>query len=576
MSVQNSEIQAIFEQVADLIEIKGENPFRVRAYREAARIIGGMSGQMAKMVREGQELTQYRGIGKELAEKITEIVETGKLSFLDELKEELPGSLLDILEIPDLGPKKVAALYHQLGISSVDELQTAAENGRIARLAGFGAKSQEKIRKSLDRLKKKAAKRMLLADAEPVAAALEAYIKGQEGIEQTSIAGSFRRGKETVGDLDILATCRKGYESRLMKAFVEFGDVARIDAQGGTKSSVHLRSGLQVDLRIVPRASYGSALHYFTGSKAHNVAVRQLALEKSLKINEYGVYKNNKQVAGESEPGVYEAVGLCYIEPELRENMGEIEAARAGTLPALISVPDIRGDLHTHTRATDGTGSLEEMAEAARNAGYEYLAITEHSRKVAVAGGLNENQVRRHLEAIDRVNASINGLRLLKGMEVDILSDGSLDLPDTVLKELDLSVCSIHYHQGMAAEKQTERVIRAMDNPWFNILGHPSGRLINRREPMAIDMEAIIEAAGQRGIIIELNAQPDRLDLSHKYCQTAVERGVKLAISTDAHSPASLSLMRNGVTEARRGWVSRADVINTLGLKDLLQAFNRA
>lgn len=576
MSVQNAEIQAIFEQVADLIEIKGENPFRVRAYREAARVIGGMSEQMAKLVREGRDLTQYRGIGKDLAEKITEIVETGKLSFLEDLKAELPGSLLDLLEIPDLGPKKVAALYHQLGVSSVDELQAAAENNRVARIPGFGAKSQEKIRQSLDRFKKKPAERMLLADAEPVAAALQAYIKAQDGVKQTSIAGSFRRGKETVGDLDILATCRKGYESRLMKAFVEYGEVVRIDAQGPTKSSVHLRSGLQVDLRIVPRASYGAALHYFTGSKAHNVAVRQLAQEKGLKINEYGVYENNKQIAGESEAGVYETVGLCYIEPELRENRGEIEAARTGSLPGLISVSDIRGDLHTHTVATDGIGSTEEMAEAARNAGYEYLAITEHSRKVAVAGGLNEKQVRRHLEAIDRLNETINGIRLLKGMEVDILSDGSLDLPDTVLKELDLTVCSIHYHQGMTSEKQTERVIRAMDNPWFNILGHPSGRLINRREPMAIDMEAIIEAASRRGIIIELNAQPDRLDLSHKYCQTAVERGVKLAISTDAHSPANLSLMRNGVTEARRGWVSRTDVVNTLGLRDLLQALKRA
>ena len=575
MSVRNTEIQAIFNQVADLIEIKGENPFRIRAYREAARIIGGMSEQMAKLVQERQDLTQYRGIGKDLAEKIREIVETGGLNFLDELKADLPQSLLEILAIPELGPKKVAALYHKLGVTTVEELKTAAENGKIAQLDGFGSKSQEKILKSLDQFKKKSAKRMLLAEAEPVAAALEAYMKAQEGIKQASIAGSFRRGKETVGDLDLLATCRRGYENQLMKAFVAFEDVARVDAQGRSKSSVHLRSGLQVDLRIVPQLSYGAALHYFTGSKAHNVAVRKLAMEKGLKINEYGVYQDDKRIAGETEPAVYDAAGLCYIEPELRENMGEIESARVGALPELIKISDIRGDLHAHTRRTDGTGSLEKMAEAAGKYGYEYLAITEHSQKVAVAGGLNEKQVREHLADIDRVNEKINGIRLLKGMEVDIRSDGSLDLADSVLKELDLTICSVHYHQGLAADKQTERIIRAMDNPWFKILGHPSGRLINRREPMAIDLEAIIEAAGQRGVIIELNAQPDRLDLAHNYCKTAVERGVKLAISTDAHSPGNLKLMRNGVIEARRGWVRCADVINTLGLKTLLQALNR-
>jgi len=575
MTVQNTEIRDIFNQMADLMEIKGENPFRVRAYREAARVIGGMSEQMEGLVAAGQDLTQYRGIGKDLAEKIKEIVATGKLAFLDDLKSEVPASLLDILAIPELGPKKVAAIYHELGIRTTEELQTAAEKGQIAQMKGFGAKSQEKIRNSLGQLKKQAAPHMLLSEVQPAAAALESWLKAREGIKDLTIAGSYRRGKATVGDLDILATCRRGYEEELMKALVEFEDVVRIHAHGHTKSSVALRSGLQVDLRIVARVSYGAALHYFTGSKAHNVAVRKLAVEKGLKINEYGVYKNEERIAGETEAAVYQTVGLGYMEPELRENRGEIEAARAGTLPELITASDIRGDLHTHSNRTDGTASAAEMAEAARQRGYEYLAITDHSKKVSIAGGLNEKQLREQMDEIDRINEQTEGITILKGMEVDILSDGSLDLADEVLKELDLTVCSIHYQQGLSPVRQSERVIRAMDNPCLNILGHPSGRLINKREPMELDMESIIEAARQRGVILELNGQPDRLDLACNYCQTAAARGVRIAVSTDAHSPDNLKLMKNGITEARRGWLTKADVVNTRPLKDLLPLFKR-
>lgn len=575
MIVQNTEIRDIFNQVADLMEIKGENPFRIRAYREAARVIGGMSEQMARLVEAGEDLTQYRGIGKDLAEKIKEILDSGELSFLDNLKTEVPPSLLDILAIPELGPKKVAAIYHELGVTTTEELKAAAKKGQIAQIKGFGAKSQKKILNSLGQLKKEAAPRMLLSEAESLAGALESRLKVQEGIKQLTVAGSYRRGKATVGDLDILATCRRGYEEKLMKAFVEFEDVVRINAHGRTKSSVTLRSGLQVDLRIVPGVSYGAALHYFTGSKAHNVAVRKLAVEKGLKINEYGVFKGEERIAGESEAAVYQTVDLAYIEPELRENKGEIEAARAGTLPELITVFDIRGDLHTHTNHTDGTASVSEMAEAARQMGYEYLAITDHSKKVSIAGGLNEKKLREQMAEIDRINSRLKGITLLKGMEVDILSDGSLDLAGEVLKELDLTVCSIHYQQGLSPAKQTERVIRAMDHPCLNILGHPSGRLINKRKPMELDMEAVIEAARQRGVIIELNGQPDRLDLAHNYCQTAAAKGVKIAVSTDAHSRDNLKLMKNGITEARRGWLTKADVINTRTLKELLRLLKR-
>jgi len=575
MTTQNKEIRDIFNQVADLMEIKGENPFRIRAYREAARLIDGMSEQMAQMVKEERDLTQYRGIGKDLADKICEIVETGNLGYLDELKTELPESLLDLLAIPDLGPKKVAAIYHKLGAATVDELRTAAESGKIAQLEGFGTKTQENILAALGRLKKAAAKRILFSDAQPVAGALEAHLKVQQGVKQVTMAGSFRRGRETVGDLDILATCKRGAEKTLMAAFVEFEDVARIDAHGQTKSSVHLRSGLQVDLRIVPAVSYGAALHYFTGAKAHNVAVRKLAVEKGLKINEYGVYRDEDRIAGKTEKAVYETVGLAYIEPELRENMGEIEAAQNGTLPDLIRVSDIRGDLHLHTTRSDGRNSLAEMAEAAKNRGYEYIAITEHSKQVAMAGGLNEKQVRAHMAEIDRLNEEIEGITLLKGMEVDILADGTLDLPDSVLKALDLTVCSLHYQQRLAGNKQIERVIRAMDNPYCHILGHPTARLLNRREPIDIDLNAIIEAAAERGVILELNAQPDRLDLPHNYCKAAAERKVKIAISTDAHSTDNLNFMPNGLTEARRGWLTKKDVINTLPLRELMNALKR-
>ncbi|MFO7838071.1 MAG: DNA polymerase/3'-5' exonuclease PolX, partial [Desulfosalsimonadaceae bacterium] len=521
MYIQNPEIQDIFNQVADLMEIRGDNPFRIRAYREAARIVGTSAEDMTKMVRQDEDLTRFQGIGKELSEKIKEIVTTGNLSFLEQLKQEVPVSLLDILQIPELGPRKVAALYHKLGITTVEELADAAKKGKIAELEGFGQKSQEKIANAIGRAKKASAPRMLLSEAKPQAMALQAYIQGLEGVKQTGLAGSFRRGKETVGDLDILVSCRRGLEKQVMQAFVDYSEVDAIHAHGRTKSSVTLRSGLQVDLRIVAAVSYGAALHYFTGSKAHNVAVRQLAGKKGLKINEYGVYENSTRIAGKTEEEVYKSAGLSWIAPELRENRGEIEAAASGSLPELIRLSDIRGDLHMHTNYTDGRNSLEEMAEAAEECGYEYIAITDHSRQVTVAGGMDEKELRRQMEAIDRLNEKLTGITVLKGIEVDIRADGSLDLPDSVLRELDLTVCSVHYHQRLGREKQTERIIRALDNPFANILGHPSGRLINRREPMALDMEALIKAAGQRGVVMEINSQPDRLDLANNYCKTA-------------------------------------------------------
>ncbi|MBS3755570.1 MAG: DNA polymerase/3'-5' exonuclease PolX [Desulfobacterales bacterium] len=575
MAIHNNEIRDILEKVADLLEIRGENPFRVRAYHEAARVVESMSEQIVRLVADNQDLTQYRGIGKDMAGKIREIVETGTLSQFEALRAEMPLTLLDMLQVPSLGPRKISLIYNKLGVTTLEELKDAAVQGKIAQLSGFGEKSQQNILDSLDRIEEAEESRMLWSDAEPFARALEKYIRKVEGVRQVRVAGSFRRGRETVGDLDILATCLRGYEEKLMTAFVVFEDIKQVLAHGRTKSSIVLRCGLQVDLRIVPQVSFGAALHYFTGSKAHNIAVRKLGTDLGYKINEYGVYQEEKRIAGKTEKSVYESVGLVYIEPELRENLGEIETAEDNRLPVLVKRSDIRGDLHAHTRRSDGHGSLEEMARAAKALGYEYLAITEHSQKVAMAGGLSEKQVRVHMENIDRVNAKLKGFCLLKAMEVDILADGSLDLADSVLRELDMAVCSVHYQQRLPMKKQTERIIRAMDNPNFDILGHPTARLINTRDPMEIDLEKIIEAAKERNVVVELNAQPDRLDLPHAYCKTAADLGVKIALSTDAHSMDNLGLIRNGIIAARRGWLTRDDIINTRPLSELRKLLRR-
>jgi DNA polymerase (family 10) len=392
-------------------------------------------------------------------------------------------------------------------------------------------------------------------------------------VKQVIVAGSYRRRKETVGDLDILVTCEKG--SPVMKGFVEYDEVDAVISRGTTRSTVSLRSGLQVDLRVVAEASYGAALYYFTGSKAHNIAVRTIAVKKKLKINEYGVFKGKRRVAGRTEKEVFKAVGLRYIEPELRENRGEIEAAQKNRLPHLVSVSDIRGDLHVHTKATDGHHSLQEMAEAAKKLGYAYLAITDHSKHLSVAHGMDEARLRRQLHAIDRLNAKLKGIRVLKGVEVDILEDGTLDIRDSVLKQLDLTVGAIHGGFGLSRSKQTERAIRAMDNPYFNLLAHPTGRLINQRGAYELDMERVMEAALERGCYLELNGHPDRLDLNDVQCRMAKDMGLKLAISTDAHATSNLQYMRFGVDQGRRGWLEPTDVLNTRPWRELKRLLAR-
>ncbi len=576
MPIHNSDISRILKQVADLLEIKGANPFRVRAYRNAARTVGDYPQSMAEMLGRGRDLVEISGIGEDLAGKIVEIVETGRLKMLEELQEEVPGDLSELLQISGLGPRRVAALHDALDIKSLEELAEAAEKQKIRALKGFGKKIEKKFLKEVKR-RAKTDFRIKFAEAEQIAGPLQAYLEKTEGVKQVVVAGSFRRRKETVGDLDILVTCKRG--SKVMDRFSSFEDVEEVLAKGDTKSSVRLRGGLQVDLRVVPGVSYGAALYYFTGSKKHNIAVRRMAQKKGLKINEYGVFRgaeeDRERIAGASEEEVLSAVALPYIEPELREDQGEIEAAREGKLPELITLDDLRGDLHVHTRATDGRSSLREMADAARSLGYSYLAITEHSQAVRMAKGLKRKQLEQQIEEIDELNEEFSGFRIFKGIEVDILEDGALDLPDAVLKKLDLRVCAVHSSFDLSVEKQTERIIRAMDNPCFNILAHPVGRLINKRQAYRVDVMRLIEVALDRGCFLELNAHPDRLDLNDHHCRLAKEKGLKVAISTDAHHTGGLRNMQYGIYQARRGWLSKNDVINTRKTADLVKLMQR-
>jgi DNA polymerase (family 10) len=572
MAVTNIEIAGMLGKLADLLEIAGENPFRVRAYRNAVLLIESTPQSIASMVAAGEDLSQMPGIGEALAKKLKEMVETGHLTALEKEEKQVPPALLDLLRIPGLGPKRVHLIYEQLHLTTLTELDAAAKDGRLAALPGFGDKIVTDVRRHLA-AHATGDTRRLRSEVEPLIESLVAALQNHRGTRQLILAGSMRRRAETIGDVDILAASEEG--TTLADRFTTHDDVAEVIAKGATKSSVVLRSGLHVDLRVVPEASFGAALHYFTGSKTHNIAVRTRGVKMGLKINEYGIFKGRKQMGGRSEGDVFAAVGLPFIEPELREGRGEIEAAEQGQLPRLLTLADIRGDLHVHTTATDGRDSLEAMAQAARDRGYLYLAIADHSQRMTMAHGLNPARLAKQIREIDKLNARLAPFRLLKSVEVDILEDGRLDLPDETLKELDLVVAAIHLKQNLASEFQTERVLRAMDNPHVSILAHPTGRLINQRAPMDLDMERIVKAAHERGCHLELNAQPTRLDVTDLHCRMAREAGAQVVISTDAHSAAELDLMRHGVDQARRGWLEAGNVLNTLPLQELLGRLKR-
>ena len=572
MPTHNSDIESMFNELADILEIEGANPFRVRAYRNAARAVTGLSQNLKDLVHQDVDLTQYSGIGKDLAAKIQEIVRTGSLSALEKARQRVSPELVSLLHIQGLGPKRVKALNQELGLSSVADLKEAAESGKIATLAGFGTKTQESILQDIDRFQGQE-RRFKLAAVEEVAFDLVDHLKGMAGVDLVQLAGSFRRRKETVGDLDILVTGSRS--DQVMEGLTSYEDVRQVLSHGQTKSSVILKNDLQVDLRFVARESFGAALHYFTGSKAHNIAVRKMALDRDLKVNEYGVFRGEKQVAGRTEEDVYASVQLPYIEPELREDRGEFQAAAQGKLPRLIQAQDLRGDLHVHTTATDGKNTLEELARAARDFGYEYLGITDHTQNLSMVRGLDPDRLARQIDEIDGINDRLSGLTLLKGTEVDILQDGKLDLPDWILSRLDFCVCSVHTRFKLSRDKQTERILRAMDNPNFTILGHPSGRLIGSRSAYELDMDRILQGARDKGCLLELNSQPDRLDIDDVTCKAAKDMGIKVVISTDAHRAADLNLVRFGLGQARRGWLEPEDVVNTRPLKELRKLFKR-
>lgn len=572
MTIHNAEIAQIFNEMADLLEIKGENPFRVRAYRTAALTINDLSKNLSELIKEDADLTELPGIGDAIDKKIKIIIKTGKLPELQALEKHTPHALSDMMKIAGLGPKRIQLLYKKLNIKSMKDLQHAIDSGKIKKLQGFGEKLQQQIKDGIKHLAEYT-QRIKLANAIPIAQSLLIYLQKFKGNKEIIIAGSYRRRKETIGDLDILITTNKKKE--IIDYFIKYDEVAKIISQGTTRSSVHLRSGIQVDLRVVPQISYGAALFYLTGSKAHNIAIRKIAVKKNLKINEYGVFKKQKRIASKTETEIYKRMGLPYIEPELRENRGEIQAAQKNKLPRLITLKDIRGDLHCHTHATDGANSLEEMANAAIKLGYEYLSITDHTKHLTVAHGLNDKQVLQQIKMIDKLNEKFKNFVILKSMEIDILEDGSLDLSDEVLKELDLTVCSVHSKFGLSEKKQTERIIRAMDSPYFNILGHATGRLINRRQPYQVDLAKVMAAAKERGCILEINAQPDRLDIDDVHCKIAKEMKLKFAISTDSHHISQLENMQFGIYQARRGWIEASDVLNTRKLNLMLKLLKR-
>ncbi|MFQ5642757.1 MAG: DNA polymerase/3'-5' exonuclease PolX [Thiogranum sp.] len=566
MPVHNEDIAAVFDGIADLLAIEGDNPFRIRAYRNGARTLRELGRDVRTLAERGEDITRLSGIGKNLAAKIHEILETGHCRTLDKLRKKLPADLTELLKLPGLGPRRVHALFHELDIHNHEQLERAARDGLVQQLPGFGAKTEARILAALQ-AHADTGKRFKLAVAGRYAGSLVAYLETAAGVSKVEVAGSYRRCRETVGDLDILVIARHGRS--VIEHFVAYDEVENVLSSGSTRASVTLRSSLQVDLRVVAANSYGAALYYFTGSRSHNIAVRRIAQRQGLKINEYGVFRGNKRIAGKTEEEVFESIGLPFIPPELRENRGEIEAARAGLLPTLVETGDLRGDLHSHTNASDGHASIQAMADAAKHHGLEYLAITDHSRRLTVAHGLDSKRLLAQLESVDAFNDSHHDITLLKGIEVDILEDGSLDLPDDILARLDVVIGAVHSRFDLTRAKQTRRILRAMDNPNFTLLAHPGGRLIDRRAPYDVDMTRIIRHARERGCFLELNAHPERLDLLDTHCQLAREEGVLISINSDAHSITDFDNLRFGIGQARRGWLEKQDVLNTRPLSEL-------
>jgi DNA polymerase (family 10) len=593
--IENIEIAKQLDEVGDLLEIQEANPFRVRAYRNAVRTITELTTPLERMVADEEDLTALPGIGKELARHITELVTTGEMGVLAELRENVPSTLVQIMRLPGVGPKSARKLWDELGVETVEELKSAAEERRVSELKGFGEKKQALILSGIEQFHRHSA-RYRLDEADRFVAPLLDYLGALGEVEKVEVAGSYRRRRETVGDIDILVL--SSAPGPVMEHFVSYPSVEKVLAAGGTRGSVVLRSGLQVDLRVVPAESYGAALVYFTGSKEHNIRLRQRALDRGLTVSEYGVFelletpeqeakpaeaeiasenadrrRAGRQVAGRTENEVYGAVELPYILPELREARGEIAAAKAGELPVLVDLDDLRGDLQMHSTWSDGKNSIEEMLNGCVERGYEYFAITDHSKALAMIEGLDEEGLQRQFGEIEEVAGRHPEIRILRSMEVDILADGTLDLADEMLDALDLVVISVHSMFSLPAARQTERVLKALQHPAVDVLAHPTARLINKREPVDFDLEQVISCAAENRVALELNANPHRLDLKDTQLMLAKSLGAKVVISTDAHRVADLALIPYGVEQARRAWLEKGDVLNTLPREGFLGYF---
>ncbi len=573
-SMQNAEIARALGEVADLLEISAGNPFKVRAYRNAARTVADHPDPIAELVAGGEfDLTDLSGIGAGIAREITALLRTGTLPQRQELIATVPPGLLDLLRIPGLGPKRVKLFHDELKVNSIADLKDALEKGRLTKLGGVGPKLLEKIREGVAGAGD-GAKRMVLHEAEQYARAIVEYLKAGGGIDEIDVAGSFRRRKETIGDLDIVVTCAPAKASAVIARFGKFGEVTQVASQGETRSTVRLSSGLQVDLRVVEPSSFGAAMQYFTGSQAHNIELRKIAQAKKLKLNEYGVFRGSKSISGRTEPEVYGALGLDWIPPEMRENRGEIALAKEHKLPKLVTVEDIHGDLQMHTDASDGKATLAEMVEAARALDYDYIAITDHSPRTSMAGQ-SPAEIRAQWKAIDTINKGMRGFRVLKSVEMDILENGKLDLPDELLTEADYVVATIHYGLKQSERQLTDRLLGAIQNPWVDAIGHPTGRIVPERPSYALDFDVVAKAAANAKCLLEINGS-ERMDLPDTLAAAAKSHGVRFVLSTDAHNTRELGFMKFAVAVARRAWLTAADILNTRPLPEFLKGLRRS
>ncbi|RCK75175.1 MAG: DNA polymerase X family [Ignavibacteriae bacterium] len=576
--MDNKTIAEILDDIGTFLELTGENPFKCRAYHNASRIVAGLTTEVEELIKSG-EIKNVKGIGEGIAEKLKELVETGKLEYYESLKKSLPSGLLDILKIPGLGPKRVKFLYDKLKIDTIEKLKEAAETKKLEKLDGFGTKIAENILKGIEILKKHSEK-FLFPVAKESADRIVEHLKKNKDIKRIEIAGSLRRKKEIIGDIDILVSIKKKDTKSVMDTFVNHPDVVSVTAHGDTKSSVVLKSGINCDLRVVKEEEFPFALAYFTGSKEHNVEMRSLAKKFGLSLNEYGFTEINtgkkiKKLECKDETDIYKSLKLEYIPPELRENQGEIEAAASGKLPFLIEEKDIKGTFHCHTNYSDGVNTIAEMAEAAQNLKWEYIGIAEHSKSAGYAGGLDDDSVKQQIAEIDELNKNFKNFRIFKGIEVDIFPDGRLDFSDKILSMFDFVICAVHSKFNMSEKDMTRRIITGMKNKYVTMLAHPTGRLLLEREAYPVNMKEILKAAADMGKIVEINAHPLRLDLDWRWCKFAKELGIKISINPDAHNVKSLTDVYYGVGIARKGWLERTDVINTLHLKEVVKYLNK-